>query len=444
MKRIFVMVLAAFLAAGAQAYAKDSRDSYNDAVRLIDSGEYRKAEEVLNGLVSIEPGNARFHQTLGDALRKDGKLRESIKEYERARDLGADNAELYKGMGTSYKWLRQYEDARSYYRKALQADPSDREARDDLQALSQNRGLRLSLLAGGWEPDYTTKSYEAKLSYGGFDKIDLNAGYGYADQIYYTRHKVYANGYYFYNPESYAKLSISRKNYNYPVDPAVQKPNPDSTSYDIVPSVELEVSHWLRDDLRGTLAYEYFRPSFFYDKSAHANNHKVSAEAYYITPLKYLRVKALYAVLRDPDSGTTEIKGRDNPNTAAGVAQSTDVRYKTESLIGGGAEVVKGKWDLEATYMPNRDLDASYSYSILAGAGYGFTDRVRGRFDLVHDEYSTKSTYSGRTADVYLASVFYKLDQATELGAGYKRILLPSKKDNAAFLTVSYKTGLGF
>lgn len=424
------------------AYAKS--DSYGEAVKLIDSGEYSKAEEILRKLLSAEPNNARFHQSLGDALRKEGKLDESISEYEKARRLGAENPELLKGMGTSYKWMKDYEKAKASYKRALELNPNDREAKDDLQSLERRRGLGLTFAAGGNEPDYTTSSYEVALSYGGFDKLDLYAGYGYSDQIYYKRSKVYAKGYYFYDPKSYLQLYVARKDYSYPVDPAVQKPNPDSTSYDIVPVVALELSHWFSDDFRGTLAYEYFRPSFFYDPDTTANNHKVSAEAYYITPMKYLRLKLLYAVLRDPDPDKTEIKGRNNPNTPLGVAASTQVKYETQSLLGGGVELVTDKWDADFKYLPNRDLDSSYSYSILAGAGYNFTGAVRGRFDYVHDKYSSKSTYSGKTADVYLVSAFYKIDPSVDLGVGYKHIVLPAKTDDTGFITISYRTGLGF
>ncbi|MBI3755875.1 MAG: hypothetical protein HY265_06930, partial [Deltaproteobacteria bacterium] len=351
--------------------------------------------------------------------------------------------ELLKKIGTTQKWMRNYDDAAASYKQALQLNPKNEEAKVDLEALELKRGLRLKAMAGGWEADYTKESYEAMLSYGGIDKLDLNAGYSYADQVYYTRHKVYANGYLFYNPNSYLKLNLAYKDYNYPVDPAVQKPNPDSNAYDIVPIIELEVSHWLRKDLRGTLTYEYFRPSFFYDKDSTADNQKVSAELYYTTPLEYLRLKLMYAVLKDPDPKRTKIKGRGLNMPLGTTAPATDIQYQTQSLLGVGAEYVRGKWNAELKYLPNRDLDSSYKYSLFAGVGYEFTDKITGRFDYVYDEYSSESNYSGKTAKVYLASVFYKLNPSIDLGVGYKFINLPTQNDNAGFLTIAYKTGLG-
>lgn len=442
--RVFSMILAVIFFTGL-AYAKDdTKDSYQEAEILLDAREYEKAQDMLRKLLASEPNNSRYHQLLGDAYSKDGRLEEALAEYEKANKLGGENAELLKKIGAIHAWMRNYDEAEKSYQRALQLSPRDQEARANLKALAQKRGLRFKAMIGGWEADYTRESYEAVLSYSGIERLDINAGYSYADQIYYTRHKMYANGYYFYNPKSYLKLNLAYKDYNYPIDPAVQKPNPDSNSYDIVPIAEIEVSHWFTHVFRGTLAYEYFRPTFFYDKDATANNHKVSTELYYITPLEYLRLKLLYAVLQDPDPKKTEIKGRNNVYTPLGVATTTEVHYQTQSLLGGGVELARGTWNAELKYLPNRDLDSSYDYSVLAGVGHDFTDRVSGRFDYVYDRYSSESNYSGKTAHVYLASVFYNLNPSVDLGVGYKYIDLPAKSESAGFLTLSYKTGLGF
>lgn len=306
------------------------------------------------------------------------------------------------------------------------------------------RGLQLRAWMGGWEADYTKEAYEAMLLYGGFDQLDLNLGYSYSDQIYYTRHKVYASSYYFYRPDSYFKLYLAMKDYNYPVDPTVQKPNPDSNSYDRVPVVELEVSHWLTKRWRGTLAYEFFRPSFFYDKEETANNHKISTELYYLTPLEPLKAKLIYAILRDPDPDTTEIKGRDNPNTTIGTAATTEIQYRSSSLLGGALEFDRDKWSGELKYLPNRDLDNSYKYSVLADVGYQFTSALSARLDYVYDKYSSESNFSGETANVYMVSGFYKLNPKIDLGVGYKYINLPNRDENTGFLSLFYRTGLGF
>lgn len=431
-----VLILALFLFAGA-AWA----GSAADAEKLIDAGKYSQAEEMLKDLIKAEPKNARHHQLLGDAYRREGKLRDAIAEYETAKSLGGENPELLKSMGTTYKWLKEDKKAADAYSRALKLNPDDREAREDLEDLRLRRGLVLNLMAGGWEADNTTEKYEGMLEYGGFDRTNLNGGYSYSKNPYYSRHKAYANGYYFYEGNSYAKLGVAYKDYNYPTGPTLQ---PDSNAYDKVPSFEVEVSHWFSSVFRGTLAYEFFRPNFLYDKDSHANNHKLSAEAYYLTPVDGLKLKFMYAVLRDPDPDKTQIKGRDLNRPIGDPAPSTNIEYQTQSLIGGGVEYSRKRYNAELKYLPNRDLDSSYSWSVLAGLGYVFTDRVSGRLDYVHDKYSSKSFNAGKTANIYLASVFYKVDNRTDLGFGAKYIDQPAGSDQTVFLTVSYKTGIGF
>lgn len=437
------LLMAGLLAVSSAAYAQ--APGYNEAQRLIDSGAYSAAEDMAKKLVSAEPKNARYRQLLGDVYRKEGRYDEAMAEYAKAKDLGGENAELMKSIGSIQKRQRSNKAAVESYKRALKLDPKDREAADDLASFERSRGVTLRAVIGGAEPDYTTDSYEAALSYGGVDKFELNAGYGYSDNVYYTRDKFFGSAYYFYRPDSYFKVYLAQKDYDYPVDPVVQAPNPDSNSYDTVPVFEAEISHWITKNFRGSFAYEYFRPTFFYDQDSTASNHKFTTEAYYITPNPAIRLKAMFAILRDPDSQSTLIKERTVVDTTNGTtATATEVHYKTTSLLGAGVEYSKDRWNAELKYMPNRDLDDSYDYSILTGVAYDFTEKFTGRFDYVYDKYSTESNYSGETANVYLLSAFYEINPSTDIGVGYKRLSLPTSDDNAAFLTLSYKTGLGF
>ncbi len=307
-----------------------------------------------------------------------------------------------------------------------------------------DKGLSITALFGGWEPDYTKKSREIMMSYKAVPSLHLYAGGGYADQIYYTRTDVYAKGYYFYENKSYLKLYTEYKRYAYPTDPTLLRPNPDSNSYEDVPDVAIEISHWFSDRFRGSASVEYFRPTFFYDTASHADNVKTGVEAYYITPIDGLFAKVMYALLRDPDPDSTEIKGRNNPHTAAGTATETSVVYRITYLLGGAIEMVKGKWQGEIMYLPNRDLDNSYDYSILANVSYRFTSKIMVRADYVHDKYSDHSNYAGKTAHVYLFSSFYDVTPAARIGAGVKYIELPTEVGWTGFVMLSYKTGVVF
>lgn len=324
---------------------------------------------------------------------------------------------------------------------AASADETDRTA-----ALSfsekLDRGLQLWGWIGGWEADYTREAYEAMASYKGLEPFHFFAGFGHSDQVFYEKDKVYAKGYYFFRERSYAKLALSFKDYDYPDDPDNGRPNPDSTSYDKVPAAELELQHWFTPAVRGTVFTELYRPSFFYDTDKKALNVKAGGDIYYITPLEYLRGKLMIAVLRDPDPDKTEIQGRDNPNTPKGTAPSTDVKYQTSFLAGGAIEFVKDRWEAEIKVLPNRDLDSSYKYSFLTYASYRFTDELTGRLDYVHDKYSSESSFSGETANVYMVSAQYKMNDRIDIGAGFKHIDLPESNENTGFFSIRIKTGL--
>ncbi len=433
---MLVVFVLSFTVADVHAAVKRA-DVYRKANSLMDEGRYKDAERYLRGVISGQPDEALYHQLLGDALKRLGRLDEALKEYDKAKRLGGENAELYKSIGTVNKWKKNFSASREAYEKALELKPDDKEAASDLESLKLDRGLQIRGWFGGWEADYTQTSYEAMLSYGGFDRLDLYAGYSYSDQIYYTRDKFYAKGYYFYEPRSYLKFYFAYKDYDYPIDPAVKKPNPDSNSYDKVPTFEVEVAHWLTEDVRGTLIYEFYRPNFFHDKDSTANNHKLTGELYWVTPLEYLKFKVIYAILRDPDPDKTKIKGRNG-------ATVTDVTYQTQQLLGGAVEYDRDRWSAELKYLPNRDLDNSYEYSILTSIGYRFTPKLKGRLDYVYDKYSNNSIYANKKAYVYMASGFYKLNEAVDLGVGVKKLDLPTTDETTGFVSVRYKTGLGF
>ena len=186
---VFVLLFSATLFA-----AEKPESPYNEAKKLIDAGEYAKAEEQLTKLISANPKNAKYYQLMGDLQNKQGRSEEALKNYEKAKGLHGENPELLKGIATSQKRLRNFHDAEKSYNRAIELAPKDEEAKDDLNNLKLKRGLQLKAFFGGWEPDYTRLAFEGALFYGGFDRFDLNAGYSYADQTYYTRHKVFANG----------------------------------------------------------------------------------------------------------------------------------------------------------------------------------------------------------------------------------------------------------
>ena len=315
----------------------------------------------------------------------------------------------------------------------------------ETQALTQQEmddSVRVDLWYGGWEPDYTKTAYEMMLSYRGIKDMHLFAGYGDAEQVFYDRTKVYAGGYFFYQNYSYFKAFVSQKDYDYPIDPITQSSNPDSSSYDKVPKLDLELSHRFNEDFRSTFTFEIFRPNFFYDPDTTITNYKLSAELYIVTAVPALRTKLYAAMLHDPDPDKTEIKGRDNPLTTLGTASNTNVSFRTSSLFGAAVEYVNDKWELEVKLLENRDLDESYDYSLLNRFIYRLDNKRKLQFDYVYDKFSTRSNLSGQTADVYMASYYQQLSPGIKFGAGIKHIGVPNRNENTAFVYLQFKSGI--
>ncbi len=377
----------------------------------------------------------------GDALRRAGDCAAALDVYEKARAAGGESAELWKGIGSCQERLGHYRDAESAYRRALSVAPSDREAWDDLEGLRTRRGLRLQANLGGTEPDSSRTGFEGAVSYGGLDRVDLHAVYAYVDQVFYTSQKVGASAYWFYRGESYLKLEPALKVYRYPIDTTVQKPNPDSNSYQQLPRVDLEVAHWLSPRVRATLAYQFFAPTFFYDPATRAVNHKLSAEARWV-PWDALRLDAVFAVLRDPDPALTLIQGRPEPGNPAVLAPATSVTYRTTWLLGGAIGVQGRNWNAEIRYLPNRDLDNSYRESYLLLAAVDASEAFRLQAWYIHDVYSSSSTYSGRTADIGMAQVRWQVARELAVGGGGKYVDAPTRRGPTLLLSAEWRTGL--
>ena len=305
-----------------------------------------------------------------------------------------------------------------------------------------DKTLRVDFWYGGWEADYTKTAYELMLSYRNLGNLHVYTGFGDAKQVYYNRSKFYAGAYYFYDESSYLKAFVTQKTYEYPIDPTTLSANPDSSSYRKEPKLEIEQYHRFSETLRERLAYEISRPGFFHDPDATVTNHKLSAELDLTTPLPGLGAKIYAAMLHDPDPNLTEIKGRNNPRTTLGTATNTAVVYKNSYLFGGAVEYIRDTWEAEVKLLQNRDLDNSYNYSVLNKFVYRIDDARYFQFDFLHDVFSSQSNYAGQTANVHLVSFYQKYSPRLKFGTGFKRIDVPGRTDDTAFIFLQFNTGL--
>jgi len=401
----------------------------------------------------------------GDALRQAGDHEAALQAFQAAQAAGDRSAETWKRVGWSEKARRRFAAAAAALEQAVAADPQDREAQDDLSDLRRGRGLRLSGWLGGDEPGSSKQAVNAELWYGGLDRLELKAGYGFSDAIFYQSSKGFATAYWFYAPDSYLQADFTYREYSYPVELGGTAPNPDTSSYQQAPRGTLELQHWFGQALRGTLSYQLYAPTFWHDSATRIYNHKASAEV--MLPLAGgFRAGALLGALRDPDPKTTDIRGRPLPSgsTSTGVdctpanapapvfcATETRVQYRVEPLFGGFVGYEAGRWGLEVKGITNRDLDASYDFSLITTFTAQPFDRSEVVLAWVHDRYAGVSAFANRSGDVVWASGRYWLLRALALGGGVKWVNNPSpqSRTNAGWrnsatllLNLEYRTGL--
>lgn len=303
------------------------------------------------------------------------------------------------------------------------------------------RPYRLRADLGGTEPGTSRQSFEANVAHRGTAPWEWQVGYTYTDQEFYTSNRGYATLYRFFNDGmSYVKGDATLRKYDYPVDPTIQKPNPDSSSYEWVPRAEVEASHWFVSSVRAGVQYQLFPANFFYDPSSWTVNQKLAGDVE-VWPLRTVHLGVKAALLRDPDPNQTEIKGRPISGNPGSLATATNVVYQTQTLVGGWAEVAFAPVGAKVEYLPNRDLDGSYDWSLLSTLWFRPIPALVIRLEEVHDTYSNVSSFPGQTADIYMGTVGYELNAALSLRGGYRYVDAPNRTGGTLILGLEWRTG---
>jgi tetratricopeptide (TPR) repeat protein len=395
----------------------------------------------------------------GDSLRKQGDYEAALEAYQSEMTLTGETADGWKHIGWTQKAARQFADAEAALRRATELDPSDLEARDDLENLRRSRGLRLEARMGGTEPGTSKQAFEGELIYSGLNRLELHAGGGWTDNIFYEVLKAYTNAYWFYLPDSYLKADFTFRRYAYG---GAGGPTPDSNAYDRVPRLSLEVSHWFQQRIRAGLEYQLFAPNFYYDRSTRFLNHKITGELEARLGGGFTASIAA-ALLRDPDPAATLILGRPVPGAPAGTvctapgqldcAAATSVVYRNEFLVGGGLSYETDSWGASVKYIPNRDLDSGFDWSIISSVDLRPADKLSFNFQWVFDRYSDAAgpAFAGQNGNIWWATVRYQLTRPLALGGGVKWVTNPSpaaltgtstRNDPTFLLNLEYRTVL--
>ena len=207
---------------------------------------------------AADPAAARAHEAEGDRLRAQGQFEAALAEYRAELDAGGPGAEVWKRIGWSLRGLHRYPEALEALRTATRIDPKDREAQDDLASLERKAGLAARAWLGGTEPGTSRQAVEGQLRYAGLDRFELQAGGGWTDNIFYDGDQGLRDRLLVLRPGLVREgRSLGEEATSYT---GANRPTPDSNAYELVPRVELEVSHRFGETGPGRARLPALRP----------------------------------------------------------------------------------------------------------------------------------------------------------------------------------------
>lgn len=380
----------------------------------------------------------------GDALRHQGDYEGALSVYKEALSQDMESAAAWKRIAWAEKGLRHFDAARHAFEKAISLDPSDQEARDGLASLKLSRGLAVRGWLGGTEPGTSRTAADGELWFGGIDQLEILAGGGWTDNIFYNSWKGFATAYWYYQPESYAKLKLGMYGYDYT---GANKPVPDSSAYQFDPRIQAEISHWFTGSLRAGIGYQLDIPNFQYDTATWFTTHKLTGELE--ARLGGLHLWGTSAMLYDPNPNLTVVANSPSNTTLA----PTSIVYRFDVLYGAGVSYEADIWSLGVRFLTNRDLDSSYDWSVISRFTLQPIDRMSIDLEWIFDRYSANSgaPYAGNFGHIVWGEVGYEVLRGVVLSAGVKYVNNPGptsvtnnspRNDVSLLLNLQYKTGL--
>lgn len=117
---------------------------------LLEMGEVREAETILEESLKREPKNSLYHEAMGDVRLAKSEFRGALQEYEKAMSYGLAIPEVLVKKGDAQQGLGYYDKSIDSYSMAVNRDPS-------------NNQLRLSLARKLYDRGYMSRA-EAQIS----------------------------------------------------------------------------------------------------------------------------------------------------------------------------------------------------------------------------------------------------------------------------------------
>ncbi|NOX37134.1 MAG: tetratricopeptide repeat protein [Calditrichaeota bacterium] len=134
-KVICWMVLVWMMTLPVDVHADVDRSKVKKGKEAFEAGQWDEALNYFQDALLDAPQDPRLHFNVGDALYKKQRYEEALQAFEKALNTRDPRLQqqVYYNMGNTYYFLNRYEEAINAYKKALELDPSDQDAKHNLE-----------------------------------------------------------------------------------------------------------------------------------------------------------------------------------------------------------------------------------------------------------------------------------------------------------------------
>ena len=144
--------------------------NFSHDVEHGDYGKHKKAAELFERAVEIDPDSAEAHYNLGVAYGNLGMFQKAVKAYKRAVDLDPGHEKAYCNLGIVYEEAGNYEEAIEVYDKAIRMNPGSVDLYLNLGTTYGRSGMNRKAVdalqrAVKIAPDYADAHYNLGFAY---------------------------------------------------------------------------------------------------------------------------------------------------------------------------------------------------------------------------------------------------------------------------------------
>lgn len=125
----FVVIFLIFLLGSAPNDARKANEAYKN-------GDYSRAAVLYQQAITSDPDNARLHFNLGNSLAKLGQTEQAQEAFDQFRNLTQnpyDQSLADYNAGRMYSEQGEFEKAAEYFRRSLQRNPNDSDAKHNYE-----------------------------------------------------------------------------------------------------------------------------------------------------------------------------------------------------------------------------------------------------------------------------------------------------------------------